>query len=66
MYGEALKGVIRDGKDFTDGREISKQLWNRTFDSKITSWSFQKQILICTQNSKLITAFYIFQKSLYW
>ncbi|XP_056014971.1 atrial natriuretic peptide receptor 1-like [Ostrea edulis] len=32
LYGEAVKNIIRDGKDFRDGKEVTKSLWNRTFN----------------------------------
>ncbi|XP_048756173.2 atrial natriuretic peptide receptor 1-like [Ostrea edulis] len=32
LYGEVLKDIIRDGKDFRDGKEITKRLWNKTFN----------------------------------
>ncbi|XP_048755457.2 atrial natriuretic peptide receptor 1-like [Ostrea edulis] len=33
LYGEAVKNIIRDGKDFRDGKEVTKRLWNRTFNA---------------------------------
>ncbi|XP_048755520.2 atrial natriuretic peptide receptor 1-like [Ostrea edulis] len=33
LYGETVKNIIRDEKDFRDGGEVTKRLWNRTFDA---------------------------------